>query len=68
MTILFDFGGTLDADGIRWSLRFHAAYVQAGGSLPFYAFEPLFRESDRQLAAVPAIQEKGLSATFALQA
>jgi HAD superfamily hydrolase (TIGR01509 family) len=68
VTILFDFGGTLDADGIRWSLRFHAAYRQVGGSLPFQAFEPLFCESDRQLAAVRDVRELGLAATFARQA
>ena len=41
MTILFDFGGTLDADGTRWSVRFHEAYRRAGGRLVLERFEPL---------------------------
>ena len=28
--LLFDFGGTLDADGLPWARRFHDAYVEAG--------------------------------------
>jgi len=47
--VLFDFGGTLDADGDRWAVRFHSAYAAAGGRLTFAAFEPLFRKSDCQL-------------------
>jgi len=47
--VLFDFGGTLDADGARWSVRFHAAYRAAGGAEPFPAFEAAFRASDRAL-------------------
>jgi FMN hydrolase / 5-amino-6-(5-phospho-D-ribitylamino)uracil phosphatase len=47
--VLFDFGGTLDADGARWSVRFHAAYRAAGGAEPFPAFEVAFRASDRAL-------------------
>lgn len=47
--VLFDFGGTLDADGARWSVRFHSAYRAAGGVEPFAAFEAAFRASDRAL-------------------
>lgn len=49
--ILFDFGGTLDADGVPWGVRFHAAYRAAGGTVPFDVFEPVFKDSDRALAA-----------------
>ena len=66
--ILFDFGGTLDADGDRWAVRFHQAYAQAGGRLAFAAFEPLFRESDRRLEAEPAVRTMGLRAMVAAQA
>lgn len=62
--ILFDFGGTLDADGSRWSIRFHDAYRQAGGRLSFDRFEPLFRESDRRLAQTPGIRTMGFRATL----
>ena len=29
-TVLFDFGGTLDADGVAWKERFHALYRAEG--------------------------------------
>jgi HAD superfamily hydrolase (TIGR01549 family) len=67
MIVLFDFGGTLDADGTRWSVRFHAAYRDAGGRLPFDRFEPLFRESDRRLAQMSGIRRAGFRTMLALQ-
>lgn len=53
--ILFDFGGTLDADGVPWGGRFHAAYRAAGGTVPFETFESVFQASDRALAAEAGI-------------
>ena len=47
--VLFDFGGTLDADGSRWSVRFHAAYQAAGGKQSFAAFDRAFRFTDTWL-------------------
>ncbi len=67
MAILFDFGGTLDADGLRLSLRFYRAFCRAGGRLPFAEFESLFRESDRRLAAMPGIRQAGCRDTLELQ-
>jgi len=58
--VLFDFGGTLDADGLRWSVRVHSAYRAAGGALDFEEFEPLFRQSDRRLESLPGIRGMGL--------
>ena len=58
--LLFDFGGTLDADGLRWSVRFHAAYVAGAGRVGADEFEPIFRASDQALAAWPGIE--GLAA------
>ena len=66
--VLFDFGGTLDADGARWSVRFHAAYVTAGGQQPFAVFEEAFRASDRALVRVTGISTLGFRATVDLQA
>lgn len=66
--VLFDFGGTLDADGDRWAVRFHAAYAQVGGRLAFPAFEPLFREADRQLEADSRVRTMGFRAMVAAQA
>lgn len=65
--LLFDFGGTLDADGDRWAVRFHHAYAQAGGHLGFAAFEPLFRETDRRLEADPAVRGMGFRAMVGAQ-
>ncbi len=60
--VLFDFGGTLDADGSRWSVRFHAAYRAAGGTQPFAAFDRAFRESDRALERLSGIERLGFRA------
>src|SRR5690242_6726362 len=48
--VMFDVGGTLDADGVPWSAQFHAAYRAYGGALPLEPFVARFRESDRRLA------------------
>jgi len=66
--VLFDFGGTLDADGLRWSVRVHSAYQAAGGSRALEEFEPRFRESDRRLEQLPGIRAMGLKATALAQA
>jgi FMN phosphatase YigB (HAD superfamily) len=58
--VLFDFGGTLDADGVRWSARFFAAYADGGGRLDFATFDPLFGLSDRRLEVLPDIRRLGL--------
>jgi HAD superfamily hydrolase (TIGR01509 family) len=58
--VLFDFGGTLDADGVRWSIRFHAAYASGGGRLSIEAFDPLFSLSDRRLETHVGIRGLGL--------
>jgi FMN phosphatase YigB (HAD superfamily) len=60
--VLFDFGGTLDADGSRWSVRFHAAYRAAGGKQSFAAFDRAFRESDRALERLSGVERLGFRA------
>ncbi len=65
--VLLDFGGTLDADGVPWSPRFHAAYRQAGGTLEFPAFDPLFKRSDAALARLPGVRALGFRATIDAQ-
>jgi putative hydrolase of the HAD superfamily len=66
--LLFDFGGTLDADGERWAVRFHRQYTAAGGRLPLEEFEPVFRQSDRQLEREPTITTMGFRAMIDAQA
>ena len=48
-TLLFDFGGTLDADGVAWKERFHAFYRAEGLSLDGEAFAPAFYAADDPL-------------------
>jgi putative hydrolase of the HAD superfamily len=66
--VLLDFGGTLDADGIRWAVRFHDAYRAEGGGLDLEAFEPIFKETDRALEARPDIRRLGFRAMVDAQA
>jgi FMN phosphatase YigB (HAD superfamily) len=47
--ILFDFGGTLDSDGVPWKERFYPLYREAGIKWDLPRFERLFRESDDSL-------------------
>jgi putative hydrolase of the HAD superfamily len=65
---LIDFGGTLDADGLRWAARFHAAYRRVGGTLSLRRFEPIFRASDRALEHLPDIRGMGFRAMIDAQA
>jgi FMN phosphatase YigB (HAD superfamily) len=53
--LLFDFGGTLDADGRPWCERFHAGYRAVGGRLGFLGFERRFTIADRLLALRPEV-------------
>ena len=61
--VLFDFGGTLDADGVPAVEQFFRAYRDAGGRTRGENFEVLFRESDRLLAGDPAIRTRGFRDT-----
>lgn len=66
--ILFDFGGTLDGDGLHWPLRFFLAYREAGGTLERGDFEPRFARSDLALAALPGVGRLGFRAAIETQA
>ena len=47
--VLFDFGGTLDADGVAWKERFHACYRDAGLDLDAERFARRFYDADDPL-------------------
>ena len=47
--ILFDFGGTLDSDGIPWKERFYPLYHQVGIDWDLVSFERFFYASDDSL-------------------
>jgi HAD superfamily hydrolase (TIGR01509 family) len=44
--VLFDFGGTLDADGVAWKERFHALYRSEGLDVTAAAFAAAFFAAD----------------------
>jgi FMN phosphatase YigB (HAD superfamily) len=48
-TLLFDFGGTLDANGVAWKERFHAHYRAEGLEMAADAFESCFFAADDAL-------------------
>jgi len=48
-TLLFDFGGTLDADGVAWKERFYRYYSDEGLDLTADTFEPRFFAADNSL-------------------
>jgi FMN phosphatase YigB (HAD superfamily) len=48
-TLLFDFGGTLDADGVAWKERFYSYYRDEGLQMPPDAFESSFFAADSPL-------------------
>jgi HAD superfamily hydrolase (TIGR01509 family) len=47
--VLFDFGGTLDADGVAWKERFYAHYRAEGLDMTPEAFAPVFYAADDPL-------------------
>lgn len=52
--VLFDFGGTLDADGATWKERFRRLYQDAGVAIEPDEFDPVFYEVDDKLVgAIP---------------
>src|SRR5580704_6439279 len=48
-TLLFDFGGTLDADGVAWKERFYTLYRAEGLDMSAQAFAPAFFAADDPL-------------------
>jgi len=52
--VLFDFGGTLDADGVPWKERFHRLFAAFGADVAPERFDPIFYAADDALVgAVP---------------
>ncbi len=61
-TLLFDFGGTLDADGVAWKERFHTLYQAEGLDMTAEAFaRAFFAADDPLIGALPPTA--GLTAT-----
>lgn len=58
--VLFDFGGTLDADGLTWRERFHRLFRAEGVAVEPARFDPVFYAADDALVGV-------VPETFSLQ-
>jgi len=65
---LFDFGGTLDADGITWQDQFFALYRKHGMHPDREAFRRAFYRSDDTLTETRALEGVGFRETVAIQA
>lgn len=60
-SILFDWGGTLDADGLHWLDRFYQIYDQEGlREIPKSRIKEAFYWADAQADADPAMKKSGL--------
>lgn len=60
-SILFDFGGTLDADGLHWLDRFWVIYEKIGlGHLPKAQIKEAFYWADAQADLDPTMKKAGL--------
>ena len=66
-SLLFDFGGTLDADGTTWIERFYPLYKEEGIEAPQERFSRAFYASDDALPERFALRDLSLEGTLALQ-
>jgi putative hydrolase of the HAD superfamily len=66
-TILFDYGGTLDADGTPWLDRFYPIYKDCGVDIPRTRFDRAFYDSDDGLPARHSLSGLNLEQTLLLQ-
>jgi len=64
---LFDFGGTLDADGVTWQDRFYALYEKHGLHLDREVFRRAFYTADDSLTETQAVAGAGLRETLETQ-
>jgi putative hydrolase of the HAD superfamily len=64
-TVLFDFGGTLDSDGVAWKERVHRHYRDEGVALSAEEFAPLFYAADDPLIGTIG-RDADLAATVAV--
>ena len=65
--VLFDFGGTLDSDGVHWSEQFFAVYHQVGSAVSRERFDQAFLEADRIIASSYDVRGCSLKQLLELQ-
>jgi len=66
-SLLFDYGGTLDADGTTWLERFYPIYKEAGLDFPRDIFDRAFYDSDDNLHLRHTLKGLDLAQTVRLQ-
>lgn len=66
-SLLFDYGGTLDADGVAWRERFRPLYGEFGVNIPPDRFDRAFYDADDRLANRHALVGLDLESTVLLQ-
>jgi putative hydrolase of the HAD superfamily len=57
--LLFDFGGTIDTDGVHWCEKYWDVYRELEIPVPRAAYERAFVEADRRLAQEPPARGEG---------
>ncbi len=67
MSVLFDYGGTLDSDGTTWLERFYPIYKENGVDAGRARFDRAFYDSDDALPARYALDGLDLEQTLRLQ-
>lgn len=65
--ILFDFGGTIDTNGVHWSEMFREHHRRLGLRPDGPAFDRAFVESERRIAAEPGVAALGFRALLERQ-
>jgi len=60
--IFFDYGGTLDANGVSWKDRFYPLYAACGIAVPHERFDRAFYDADDSLTA-EGVESRSLSET-----
>jgi len=62
--LLFDFGGTIDTDGVHWSEKFWEYYEQFGVGVAKRDYEEAFRQSDRMILGYAELPKATLYKTL----
>ncbi|MEF3279371.1 MAG: HAD family hydrolase [Elusimicrobiota bacterium] len=65
--IFFDYGGTIDSDGIHWRERFYKLYLKAGIKIDYDEFSKAFFDSDDNLAKRHNLKKTGFKETISYQ-
>ena len=65
--VLFDFGGTIDTNGIHWSEKYWDLYEEFGVGVSKERYEESFRESERLMAVDERLRSASMRDTIRIQ-